>query len=443
MTPDVRELADEIRYIWRQYHVGIAFSRLRETEAGAVRGTIRAASTLAEHRENGSGRIWWSIITLTTASDRRTLTAKLDKAAPRSDGWESDVDRCFEDCYERFTRVPEPSDVNDVELQSMDAEFQYEPVLPNGQVTLLLADQGSTKSYLMEYLGVCTVAGCESVFGKPKRQGPILYFDWEVDEQVAKRRVLWICRGLGIEDMPRGFNYLNMGERGPLLHRVRDMRYQIDRLKPVLIMIDSLTFATGGDLNTAEYAAPTMSAIGSLGDGVTKLISAHPNKASRKATPDEDISVIGSALFEYRARAIWLMKREQARAARFMVSMVPRKPFDGAPQRPLAYRMHFDNAARAARFERGTVEDSPELRNKTLPLQDRIRRALTQADLDTKTLAYTCETTDATIRVACGRMPDVFPKLSGGGRGSSTVWTLNPPPTDSGKVPWYQADDDD
>jgi len=424
VTPEVRELADEIRYIWRQYHVGIAFSRLRETEAGAVRGTIRAASTLPEHRENGSGRIWWSIITLTTASDRRTLVGKLDKAAPRSDSWESDIDRCFEDCYERFTKVPEPVDLADVQLESLDTEHHLSPVLPAGQITLFLADQGSTKSYLMEYMSECTVLGCESIFGKPRQQGPVIYFDWEVDEQVAKRRLLWICRGLGVDDIPRGLHYLNMGERGPLLHRVRDMRYQIDRIKPVLIVIDSLTFATGGDLNTAEYAAPTMSAIGSLGAGLTKLVSAHPNKASRKATPDEDISVIGSALFEYRARAIWLMKREQARGARFMVSMKSRKPFDGAPERPLAYRMHFDNAARAARFERGSVEDSPELRNQALPLADRIRQALRKSDLDTTALAIACESSPATIKVICGRMEDVLPKLSGGGRGNPTVWTL-------------------
>ena len=436
MKPTVRELADEIRYIWTDHHIGMAFSRLRETDAGAVRGTIRVGSTLPEHRDNGSGRIWWSIVTLTTASDRRTLVGKLDKAAPRPDGWESDVDRCFEDCYERFTKVPEPVDLADVELVSIDTEHLFRPVLPLGQITLFLADQGSTKSYLMEYLSVCAVAGCESVFGPPSRQGPVIYFDWEVDEQVAKRRLLWICKGLGLTDVPRGLHYLNMGDRGRLLDRVRDMRYQIDRLKPVLVVIDSLTFATGGDLNTAEYAAPTMSAIGSLGEGLTKLISAHPNKSSRKAEAD-DISVIGSALFEYRARAIWLLKREQARAARFMVSLTTRKPFDGAPERPLAYRMHFDNAAHAARFERGAVEDSPELRNKTLPLQERIRRALVGGDLDTRALAYACDTTEATIRATCPQTEGVFTKLAGGGRGKPTVWTLAQSPD----VPWWNDDD--
>lgn len=418
--PRVSEYADEIRFEWTEAQVALVFSRLRETDAGAVRGTIRVASTRPEL--NGLGRIWWSIVTLTTAADRRTLTSKLERAVPQLAGWEAEVDRCFEETYERFTRVPEPVDLADVEISSLETEFHFPPVLPAGLVTLLLANQGSTKSYLMEYLGVCTVLGVESVFGRPARKGPVLFFDWEVDERVARRRLAWICHGLGV-DIPHGLHYLNMGDRGSLLARYRDMRYQIDRIKPVLAIIDSLTYAAGGDLNAAECAAPTMSAIGGLGDGITKLVSAHPSKASR-AVDAQDISVIGSALFEYRARAIWLMKRESERAARFLVSMTPRKPFDGMPGVPLAYRMVFDEPARAARFERGVVDDSPELRNQVLPLPDRIRHALRRGDLDTNALAYVCEATPLAIKTACGRMPDVLPTVIGGGRGKPTVWTL-------------------
>jgi len=263
------------------------------------------------------------------------------------------------------------------------------------------------------------------VFGEPTRSGPAVFFDWEVDEKTANRRLSWICNGLG-SSVPQSLYYVNMSTRGRLFDRIRDMRHMIDRIEPVLVVVDSLTFATGADLNSAEYAAPTMSAIGSLGEGVTKLVSAHPNKASRNAAADDDISVIGSSLFEYRARAIWHMRREQgARAARFGVSMRPRKPFDGPPLKPLAYYMDFDNVNHATRFQSAKLGDMPALEASTLPIAAQIRRALARGGrLDTNQLAELLGQKPDVVKAECNRMPDVFPIVLGGGRGKPTVWAL-------------------
>jgi hypothetical protein len=434
VKPIIRQTLDEIVFAWPELDIRLQLSKLRETEAGALRGMLR----LDQYRTNGSGgHIWWAQVSLTTATDRKTLCGKLQKASPRADGeWEADVDRAFLEAYERQTNVPEPIVLADVEEASPDTRFLYQPVLPEGQIALLLADQGATKSYLMLYLAACTVLGSESVFGPPARSGPVIFFDWEVDEVVARRRLGWICRGLGIEQLPRDLHYVNMCERGRLFDRIRDMRYQIDKLQPALVVVDSLTFATGGDLNSPEYAAPTMSAIGSLGgQQVTKLVSAHPSKAVRNASVD-DISVIGSALFEYRARAVWLMRRESRRGSRFGVSMTPRKPFDGIPPETLAYRMVFDNQAKAARFESTRLEDVPELEGKSLSLADRIRRTLAKkGKLDTNQLADELAEKADVVRMECNRIADVMPFASGGGRGKPTVWGLADQPNQ--RPPWW------
>jgi hypothetical protein len=423
VKPVICQLADEIRYEWPEARILLIFERLHETDSGAVRGMLTVEST--ERRNGTFGHIYWAAVSITTATDRKTLTQKLDKAAPVQGGWEQDVDRCFLDVYRRHTAVAEPVQLTGVEEDDLDTEYLVDPILPLGQVTLLLADQGSTKSYLMLYLAACIVLGCDTVFGAPARRiGPAIYFDWEVDAQVANKRLAWICRGLG-SDVPRGLHYVNMSTRGRLFDRIRDMRHIIDRLQPVLVVVDSLTFATGADLNSAEYAAPTMSAIGSLGDGVTKLVSAHPNKASRNASAEE-ISVIGSTLFEYRARSIWHMKREQARAPRFGVSMTPRKPFDGPPLKPLAYLMNFDNVNHAARFQSAKLGDLPNLERSTLPVSGQIRRALARSSsgLDTNQLAELLGQKVEVIKMECNRMSDVFPMILGGGRGKATVWAL-------------------
>lgn len=405
----------------------LTFERLHETDSGAVRGMLFIDSTTVA---NGNvGHIYWQQVSLTTASDRKTVVTKLDKAAPQPGAsWEQDIDRCFMDVYKRHTRVPDPEVLTGVEDDdALDTRYLIDPVLPEGQVTLLLADQGSTKSYLMLYLAACIALDHRTVFGEPSRTGPVVFFDWEVDAPTANRRLAWICRGLEAA-APNTLHYINMATRGRLFDRIRDMRHMVDRIQPALVIIDSLTFATGADLNSAEYAAPTMSAVGSLGEGVTKLVSAHPNKSSRNSNTDE-VSVIGSSLFEYRARAIWHMQREQqpraARTARFGVSMTPRKPFDGPPLRPLAYLMDFDNVNHAARFVSARLADMPSLEKSTLPIAAQIRRALARGGrLDTNQLADLLGQKSEQIKLECNRMADVFPVVAGGGRGKPTVWAL-------------------
>ena len=420
MKPVVTQTEEELTYVWTDFGVGIQLTQMHLTPTGQVKAHVVAHSL----RPEMSGHIWWDIIALTGTTARKTLVSKLDKLVKRSEGeWEWDIDRCFYDAYERFISVPEAVDLADVEVPSLDTEFLYRPVVPHGQVTVFVADQGSTKSYFMEYLSACTVAGQPSVFGPPTEISAAIYFDWEVDERVARRRLDWICRGLGLERVPRGLHYLNMSDRGRLIDRVRDMRHEIQRLDASLVLIDSLTFATGGDLNSAEFAAPTMSAIGGLGDGVTKLVSAHPTKASRNSTAD-DISVIGSGLFEFRARAIWLMQREKDAQDAFNVSMKPRKPFDGMPHLTLAYRVRFDSQAHAVYFEKSRIEDSWDLSQRSLSLAERIRFALKRGSANTLQLAAQLDVRPETVRKECNRMADVMSLSGGGGAGNTTVWGL-------------------
>lgn len=442
VKPEVSQVTDELRYVWADAQVQLVFRGLHPTDSGNWRGMLVGESTDPRDRRNGGGHLIFQNVTITTSADRAKIAAKLQQRVARGkDEWEQDIDRVFFDAYRRMASVPDPVDLADVALESLDTRFLFDPILPQAQITLFLADQGSTKSYLMLYLALCTALGIPSVFGPPAIRGPAIYFDWEVDVQVARRRLGLMCRGLGIE-VPRGLHYVNMSERGRLLDAVRDMRQQIERLGAVLAVVDSLTFATGGDLNNPEFAAPTMSAIGSLGAGVTKLVSSHPNKRDRNAEADA-ISVIGSGLFEFRARAIWHMKREAHRSSNFMVKLSVRKPFDGAPEQPVAYRVRFDNDAKAVCFQAANVSESPEFGGAGVTAQARIRHALKHmGNLDTTRLAELLGIDAKNIKAECNSMPDVVPVIAGGGRGKATVWGLAEP-NEAPAYYWTDREDED
>jgi len=414
VRPHVAQTPDDIAYQWPEAGVGLTFSGIRESSSGAVRGFLTIATSSGAH-------IWWAMVTLTGTSDRRTAVERLQGYSRReAGGWERDVDRCFHDAVRRTLDV-EP---RLVDLATVDApgepEFLYDAVLPTGQVTLFLADQGSTKSYLMQYLSTCTALNLPSVFGLPAQCGPVAYFDWEVDEKVARRRLEWICNGMG-QQIPEGrLLYVNMANQGRLAERAKWMRREIDRVGAVAVVVDSLTFASGGDINSGETAGPVTEALGRLGPGVTKIVAAHPNKSSRMGGP---MSAIGSALYEYRARAIWVLKREQAQPGNsFTVSMEVHKPFDGMPRLPLAYRVSFDNEQRAVRFSGATVTDSAELTRRSLPVHDQLRRELATGSANVADLAKRLGITTYAIAQALHDMRDAI-RLTGE-PGPQSVWGL-------------------
>lgn len=425
--PQIKETIDEVIYAWQEEGVAVAFSRLRETDTGLIKGHLTAESI----RPEAQGHIWWTYATLSTSTDRDRLVKKLEGFAPRAGQlWERDIDRCFEDVAKRFTRVPESVDLADVTEPSLATEYLFTPVAPSGQVCLLLADQGATKSYLMLYLAVCTATGRESVFGPPSRIGPVVYFDWEVDETTARRRLAWICRGMDM-DVPRNVRYLAMATRGRLMDRSREMRQEITRTEAVLAIVDSLTFATGADLNSTEFSGPTMVAIGALGEDVTKLVSAHHSKMGRRANADDDVSVMGSGLFEFRARAIWRMRREVEGTTEFNVGMSFRKMSDGQHFDPLAYRVSFDNEHRMVIFGKARVDESAELAEKTLSLRQRVRLMLmkrTNTQGSNKDLADVLHSTVDTIGKTCSRMAESGELILIGGeaRSATGVWALRP-----------------
>lgn len=422
MTPEVREEGDELLYAWHELGVGLTFNRLRETESGAIRGFLRAYSI----RPDAPGSIWWSQISLTTAADRDRLCKKLEGFGRSAKDWDRDIDRCFEDCAERFLKIPEPLELGDVEAP-MDTQYLIDPVAMLHQVNMLLADQGSTKSYLLLYLAVCIAAGVESVFGTPRVSGPVLYFDWEVDEYLQRKRLDWICRGLGI-GVPRGLRYQNMTSRGRIMDRGADMRQQLVRTGAVASIVDSLTFGAGGNLNDTEIAAPTVAAIGGLGERVTKLVTAHPPKASRRAGVDDDVSIMGSGLFEFRARSIWRMAAPppNERGNSFVVSMRQRKISESQQNGTMFYRVTFDPVEHTTVFSKADHLADQALSDKVLPGTERILNFLRShhGQANTQQLSQGLSMKSNQVRTYAGRLVDRGMLVKLGGESDTAIWGI-------------------
>lgn len=437
-APQIRALADEITYTWPEANVQLAFTRLRETERGSIRGFL-SVRTLEP-----AGRIWWVQANLTTATDRDRLCKKLDGFGRSAKDWERDIDRAFEDAAEKTLLIPEPTVLADVQAPP-DAHYLIRPLAFAGQVNMVLADQGSTKSILLLYLAICISAGVPTIWGKPSISGPVIYYDWEVDELLTKRRAEWICRGLGI-DVPRALRYQNMATRGRLMDRGGDMRQQLAQLEAVAAVIDSLTFGAGGDLNSTEIAAPTVAAIGGLGNAVTKFVAAHPPKSARRPEARQDeVSAIGSALFELRARMNWRLQAPplHERGSNFVVAMTQRKVSEDTTDQTLFYRVVFDRAARETRFEIAHPVDADQaLAQRAMSNPERILEYLARHghQANTSQLEKALGIKANALRTTCGRLVEQgkLIKLGGDTEGGTAVWALSGSSqvATNGHLPW-------
>lgn len=441
--PRFRLEGDEYLYAFDDDSVGIKFYQLRQQpNSQRITGFVEVYSIRPDATP---GAHWWNQVTLTTQADRTRTMDKLRTLAPRGGAakeWEYEVDWVYQDCAKRLLSVPEPQDLLDGEAEQ-ELEHLFDPIALLNQVNMFVADQGSSKSYLLLYLAVCIVSGRVSIFGKPRVTGPVVIFDWEVDRAVQRRRVGWICRALRMPE-PRGIFYENMSDRGSIIDNERNMRLQLARTGAVAAIIDSLTFGAGGDLNATEVSAPTMRIIGSLGADVTKLITAHPPKSSRQKSrsngdndggerPGGQMSIIGSGLWEFRPRSIWTMRApaRHNRGNSFVVTMTDHKGSDSEHAGEVFYRLSFDQRGKAASFVHADAMDRAVQQDIEKPLTDKMLEHLTRRPAhsdNTLNMRKALGATPGAVRQAAKRLKDggLIERIGGSDEGTSetAVWHL-------------------
>ncbi len=299
---------DDFLICYDDADLALHFTRFRETDA-AIR-TLVTPITI-ETRQRALAPM---MVNLFTKADREKLTTaiceRLDgPTAPLKSDWGEFVECGFATVIDMFTTPEELVNLATIEAAPDGGSLIEPSVLLRGQINILLADQKSGKSYDVMMIGVAVSLGRTDLLPAPLRLvgpgGPVIYYDAETDRSAQRRRLERIAAGLHLPRLP-DIHYRRV--RPPIADRATAMQAEIARLGAVLVIVDSLTFSAGGNLNDPDVSGPTMNAIGDLGEGVTTLLTAHHAKAARNT--NERPSIIGSGLFEMKARNIWLVRRE-------------------------------------------------------------------------------------------------------------------------------------
>lgn len=426
MRPDeARREGDDYLVSFQATDIGLAFTRLRETDA-AIRALVTPVRL--SDRKRLLAPVWCNLFTL---ADRERLAKGISERisgqdAPRLPDWKDACEAAFAAVIDLHSQ-PEPL-LNLAEMPAPGDESQLiYPVLAQGEVNVLLADQGAGKSYNGLYFGVCVSAGLTDRMPEPFRltqSGPVIYYDAETNWQAQRRRLERICAALRLPKLP-DIHYQQL--RPPLAHNAARIRADVAQLGAVLVIFDSLTFLAGGDLNTTETSVPTMNTIGDAGD-CTKLALAHHGKAGRRE--GEQPSVIGSGAFEFKARSIWLIRRLSEPDTPYIdQAWTWLKGSDGQRHPGFGLRLSFNASNTEAYFSALAASESSFVARHAGTAEERIRAALLDTDLwkaDAGALAKVTGLSERHVRRTAQGMPDVGIEEQGGrGRGHVSVFRLN------------------
>lgn len=412
-------LVDDGCYVWTwpdaQDPVRLTFDHLRES-GEEVKGQV-LVETAFPITDGKRGLYHWGNLILSSTPNRETLIKKLAGRTDRNP-WALMLELACYKTVEHFRQGEPFVDLATVEEPST-VEYLIDGVIPLGETTILAADGASRKSWIATALAVAVMTGKKLPGLVPLRKGNVLYLDYETGQLEVRRRMGWVCRGLGITAVPtiqyRAVHRALADEAETIKREVKDKNV-------ALVIIDSLGPATMGDLNDAASALRVMNAMRTWSPA-TNLAIAHVSKASAEQTSGR-ARVFGSAFYEFMARSVWEVRAEN-HPTEPTIGLFHRKVNVGLEHEPIGLRLCFNETQRSVGFHGSAVEDSLQLAA-FAGQKIKVVAALRHGALSTNELAKTTEIPEHTLRTILPGYTEVVKVKEGtpGRGGSPAVWGL-------------------
>lgn len=192
---------------------------------------------------------------------------------------------------------------------------------------MLYGPMGNLKSLLAQAIAISVALGRPIIPSiEIYKSGPVLWLDFEnMGHHILRQRTLKLC-GQDVQ----GFRIVSCGR--PIREVLMQVGRICKRLRPVMIVIDSLGPAAGGDLSAPAQAFRFYEIVKAF--TVPSLIIAHPPK-------NNPTTVFGSTFFANLARNIWSIERMQERNPDIAISLFHEKCSTGFIEAPLGYWVRF------------------------------------------------------------------------------------------------------
>lgn len=296
--------------------------------------------------------------------------------------------------------------------------------MPLHGTTILYGPGGTGKSLLGLYFGVCALSGRMCGPWGIAPVGKVLYLDWEEADAVPhEERLHGILGPGGFADLGDRFLYRTM--KAPLSDGIERLRYLVDKHEVDLVIVDSLSAASGGEVEGAEAALRTLTALRSL-SRCSVLVIGHVNALG--VTQTEGIPKLYGSIFNTNlARAtIYLAEENLSEQEKILTAQLP-KHNRGGSRRPVGFRLVFSDDP--ASTDMLVTANDPDL--SALPHGEQILAFLKECPLGKETVTAIAAGTGidvAKVKVNLHRLKKrnkvVSLTVTAGGRGNKGEWGL-------------------
>ena len=266
------------------------------------------------------------------------LGAAVQKVYPR-EALKNDLDTFCADVWDAWQqRDPAVEIWTDRDVELTPPAWLLEPLILENQPNFLFGEPSATKSLTAEILAATL---CLQWVDNPFRVKPpasyweTLYLDFERNEAIITFNLSRLQRGMDLPGIPMHYKRLH----GPLARNVGwAQKYLRAHPKIHLIIIDSVTPASGGNLNETTPVSEFFDAERALNS--TTLCLAH---ASNKDPEAKNKTITGSFAWSSYAGNVWECRKEQEESSDIAeVCLYHRKaPAVYGLHKPIGYRINF------------------------------------------------------------------------------------------------------
>ena len=274
------------------------FSRLKDS-SGGLQAEVTVYMEYNVDKEAPPKRIFGPVQqNLLASSWERQILQPLDRRAPEY-GWQEILSELIPTTIEKHRGVLHVTTSYEWEQDEGANPFLLEPFIAAAGVTVLFGPGGTGKSTLAVGMALSIMTG-ENVLGDAvNRIGPVLWVDYEADEDEVMEREVAYRRTLGMEKTPYPLHYLKI--RAKFVNAASTIRRHLHDTGSVLVVVDSVANARRGDAFGPEDTVHMFAVMGGL--GVPVLAIDHMTKdASKKG----DMSgPYGTVFTSNEARLTW------------------------------------------------------------------------------------------------------------------------------------------
>jgi archaellum biogenesis ATPase FlaH len=410
-APSLRQYGSSLMVIYApgEFCSGITLEFARPADH---RETLTADVTISSL---GAGEIAWDRLNLLAARTRQALAKMAEQKSPEAP-WGQVIDTACRMVIRRL-RTDDPP----VALEPMEPSPETQCLVPGlifrGEVNLIFADGGSTKSLLALAIAMSGLLGHQlSKVWAVASVTRVLYLDWESTREAHAQRLWGLCSAM--ERPPEG-SILYQRMTRPLTDQLEAIRRERDRAQADLIICDSLGPASGLEPESGDAAIRTLQALRSL--GTTVLCLAHVSKAM--ADGNLPPRPYGSVFVQNLARSTIYLKSEDLSedGRRLVVNLIHQKVNDGRRMLPSALEWTFEPSG-LIRCQEATVSQQH------LSLRKRLLIALQAGQQTVEALSELVSARPEAIRAMLNRMETANEVLrfgpAGGGRSNKALWYL-------------------